>query len=210
MKIILLGAPGAGKGTISDLLSKDQNLVHISTGNLFREAIQKDDDLSWQIKNILNAGGLVSDDITNAVARNAILKVCNENKGFILDGYPRTINQAKFLDTIVDIDKVFYLKVDNDALIKRIIGRRVCPNCNAIYNINLLELKPKIENECDVCHSVLVQRKDDNLETAQKRIDKYNEETFPLIEFYKAKNKLVEINGLDTIQNIYNNILKYE
>lgn len=210
MKIILLGAPGAGKGTISDLLSKDQNLVHISTGNLFREAIQKDDDLSWQIKNILNAGGLVSDDITNAVAKNAILKVCNENKGFILDGYPRTINQAKFLDTIVDIDKVFYLKVDNDALIKRIIGRRVCPNCNAIYNVNLLELKPKIENECDVCHSVLVQRKDDNLETAQKRIDKYNEETFPLIEFYKAKNKLVEINGLDTIQNIYNNILKYE
>ena len=209
MKIILLGAPGAGKGTISELLSKNQNLVHISTGNLFREAIQKEDDLSWQIRNILNNGGLVSDDITNEVAKKAILKVCNENKGFILDGYPRTINQAKFLDTIVNIDKVFYLKVDNDALIQRIIGRRVCPNCNAIYNINL-DLKPKIENECDFCHSVLVQRKDDNLETAQKRIDKYNEETFPLIQFYKEKNKLVEIDGLDTIQNIYNNILKHE
>ncbi|MDE6289380.1 MAG: nucleoside monophosphate kinase [Ureaplasma sp.] len=209
MKIILIGAPGAGKGTISDLLSKNQHLVHISTGNLFREAIQKEDDLSLQIKNILNSGGLVGDDITNEVARKAILKVCDENKGFILDGYPRTTNQAKFLDTIVDIDKVFYLKVDNDALIKRIIGRRVCPNCNAIYNVNL-GLNPKIENECDICHSVLVQRKDDNLDTAQKRIDKYNEETFPLIEFYKEKNKLIEINGLDTIENIYNNILKYE
>lgn len=209
MKIILLGAPGSGKGTISELLIKKNNYEHISTGNLFRQAIQNQDELSIKIRDILNSGKLVDDSITNEIAKKAILSIQEKTSNFILDGYPRNINQAKFLNNILEIDKVFYLDIDREKLINRIVGRRICLNCNAIYNINTFP-KPKINDHCDVCNSVLVQRKDDSLETANKRINLYLEETHPLIDYYASKDKLVKLNVDKNIDEIYLEILKYE
>lgn len=209
MKIILLGAPGSGKGTISELLIKKNNYKHISTGNLFREAIQNQDELSIRIKDILNSGKLVDDNITNEIAKKAILEVHKNTSNFILDGYPRNINQAKFLNNLIDIDKVFYLNIQKEKLLERIVGRRICLNCNTIYNLNTSS-KPKVENKCDNCNSVLVQRKDDSLETANKRISLYLEETYPLIEYYTNQNKLIELDVDKDIDLIYKEILEYE
>lgn len=207
MKLILLGAPGVGKGTISDLMVSKLNLKHISTGNLFREAIKKGDEFGLNLKKVLEEGHLVDDDSTNKVAKDAIDECVKNNIGFILDGYPRSIEQAKYLDSIINIDYVFFLDADNEVLLNRISGRRICPNCNAIYNINT-NVNPTKDNVCDNCNSILIQRKDDSIETAKKRIETYFNQTFPVIDYYKQKNKLYKINALKDIDSIFNDILK--
>lgn len=206
-KIIMLGAPGIGKGTISLMLIERNDLKHISTGNLFRAAIKAGDEQAKQLQDIMSSGQLIPDSITNNIAKNAILEVIKEDKGFILDGYPRTHEQADFLSNLIDIDYVFYLDSSKDVLINRISGRRMCRGCDAIYNINT-NILPKQEGICDKCGSELYQRKDDSEETAHKRIHVYLEETQPLVAYYSKLNKLVKIDASQDIEAIYNDILK--
>ena len=207
MNIILVGAPGCGKGSLSKKIVSTYNLCHISTGDLFREAIKKDDEFANQIKSLITSGQYVPDSITNKIAADAIIDSFNKYDGFILDGYPRTIDQALFLDTIANIDYVIYLKIDSKILIDRIISRRICPNCNSIYNIKY-NPKPKNENICDHCGSLLMQRKDDNLETAKERINIYFEQTQSLIDYYSKKGILVEINAEQSIDQVFNEFSK--
>lgn len=207
MKIILLGAPGSGKGSIAKLLVEHFKLAHISTGDLFRAAINKDDEFAQQIKSIVSSGQYVPDSITNKIASDAIVEASKNYDGFILDGYPRTVDQANYLKEITNIDYVLYLDIDNEELIKRITGRRICPNCGAIYNVNTAP-KPTNDNICDVCGSLLIQRKDDNIEVAKKRIDVYVEQTEPLIQFYENEKILVKLNANQDLQNLFNEVKK--
>ena len=207
MKIILLGAPGSGKGSIAKLLVENFKLAHISTGDLFRAAINKDDEFAQQIKSIVSSGQYVPDSITNKIASDAIMEASKTHDGFILDGYPRTVDQANYLKEITNIDYVLYLDIDNEELIKRITGRRICPNCGAIYNVNTAP-KPKNDNVCDVCGSLLIQRKDDNIEVAKKRIDVYVEQTEPLIQFYDNEKILVKLNANQDLKTLFNEVKK--
>ncbi len=206
VRIILLGPPGVGKGTISDLLIKNIGLEHISTGNLFRKAIKQNDERAKELQEILNSGRLVPDSYTNNIAKEAILNVVKNDKGFILDGYPRTIEQAKYLETILDIDYVFYLNLDSETLINRICGRRICLECNSIYNVSTFP-KPKDDGICDNCGNVLFQRKDDEVTTASKRIQVYLEETKPLVDFYTQQGKLIEIDARGSSEEIFDEIV---
>lgn len=207
MKLILLGPPGSGKGTLAKLIVQNKHLKHISTGDLFREKIKEESELALLIKNLINAGEYVPDEITNQVAKDAILEANKTNPaGFILDGYPRTVAQAQYLDSIIDIDDVIYLDVDKKVLLDRIVGRRICSNCGAIYNI-YTNPKPKVENKCDRCGALLLQRKDDNLETATHRIDVYLEQTQPLIDLYTKKGLLKRYDGAKPAEQIYEDVL---
>lgn len=205
MQIILLGAPGSGKGTVSSLLCKQHNLMHISTGDLFRAALQKDDDFAKQIKEFVLSGAYVPDWITNKIADEAINQAKQNYSGFILDGYPRTINQVEHLKQHVDITNVILLEVDEETLFKRISGRRVCANCNSIYNI-YFENKPKVDGQCDKCHGELIQRKDDNLEVVKQRINIYLEQTKPLIDYYQKLNLLSVIDATQPIDKIMDEV----
>lgn len=205
MRIILLGAPGSGKGTVSNFLCKAHNLMHISTGDLFRAALKKEDDFANQIKQFIVSGAYVPDWITNKIADDAITTANNEYAGFILDGYPRTINQADHLKDESKIDAVILLDVDEDTLFKRISGRRVCPNCNSIYNI-YFEGKPKVENHCDKCGHELIQRSDDNPDVAKRRITVYLNQTKPLIDYYKQMNLLSVVDATQPIDKIMSEV----
>lgn len=204
-KILLLGAPGSGKGTLSTLLIDKYHLKHISTGNLFRSEVELNGPYASKIKELMVNGQLITDDITNQLAANAILDTCNKGEGFILDGYPRTIPQAEFLSKISNIDKVFYLNIDSDLLVKRIIGRRICSKCGTNYNIFFQP--SKIDGVCDKCDSPLTQRKDDNEETLILRIKEYQDKTSPLIDFYKKQGKLVEIDANKTVDEVLKQLI---
>ncbi len=152
-------------------------------------------------------GQLIPDDITNQLASNAIMAAFEKSDGFILDGYPRTIPQANFLSSIVNVDSVIYLHVDEAILLNRLTGRRLCSNCNAIYNVNT-EMKPLQDGVCDKCHGALIQRKDDNLESVKLRIDEYNQKTKPLIDYYQDKGLLKIIEADAPLDVIYREIDK--
>ncbi|WAN63658.1 Adenylate kinase [Candidatus Phytoplasma rubi] len=195
MNIILIGPPASGKGTQSLILSKNLNIPHISIGDIFRENLRNKTDLGKIIKSYINKGLLVNDKITNSMISKYLT---NENikKGFILDGYPRNLDQARFLTEELDkkkivLNKVFYFNVSEKLLKKRIIGRIVCPQCGEIYHKE--NKSPEKYGFCDNDNTYLIQRKDDNLNTFQKRLLIYKKETFPLIEYYKKNNKLTEI-----------------
>ena len=179
--IVLLGAPGCGKGTLAKHLVKEMGYVHFSTGDMFREIIQTPTELGKKIKAIMDSGSLISDDITNEMIKTYIEKALKENKHFILDGYPRTINLA------------IYLTISLETAVKRISGRVTCPKCGAIFN---KYFKPtKVENVCDICGSQLKTRADDNAETAKKRYEVYIQNTEPLINLYKEEKVLVEVDA---------------
>lgn len=201
MKIILLGAPGSGKGSLAKVLLEHHNLAHISTGDLFRAAINKDDDFAREIKSLIASGQYVPDSITNKIAADAILEAMKKHDGFILDGYPRTLDQANYLKEISDIDYVLYLDINPEILIKRITGRRLCSQCGAIYNVNTSP-KPHNPEVCDKCHSALIQRKDDNEEVAKHRIEVYLDQTAPLIDFYKNEGLLVTIDANKDLKDV--------
>ncbi|GAA5414472.1 adenylate kinase [Ureaplasma ceti] len=207
MKIILLGAPGSGKGSLAKKLLTSYNLAHISTGDLFRAAINKDDDFAKEIKSIIASGQYVPDSITNKIAADAILEASNHYDGFILDGYPRTIDQANYLKEVSGIDSVLYLDIDNSELIKRITGRRLCSQCGAIYNVNTSP-KPANASVCDQCGGALIQRKDDNEEVAHKRIQVYMDQTKPLIDFYEAEGLLHTVNAAQDLDSLFNDVEK--
>jgi len=193
MNIILLGAPGAGKGTQAEKICEYLNIPTISTGNIIREALKSGTEMGLKAKSFMDAGQLVPDEVVIGIIKDRLAKD-DCNNGFILDGFPRTIPQAEALDAMgVVIDKVIDIEVPDERIIGRMSGRRVCGSCGASYH---LEYKaPKQDGVCDLCAGALVQRKDDHPDTVKARLDVYHSETEPLKEYYAKQNKLAIVEG---------------
>ncbi len=204
MRIILLGAPGAGKGTQAKRLSEKYNLLHISTGDIFRENIKNSTDIGKIAKSFIDKGQLVPNDVTVEIVKERLEQEDCINQGYLLDGFPRNIEQAIELDKFSKIDIVLSIDVDINKLIKRITGRRVCPKCGASYHVTTLNGNTL----CERCKTELVLRDDDNEETVTKRIEVYNKQTAPLIEYYKNQGKLIAVDGNLGIEETYNQIIK--
>ncbi len=206
MNIILLGAPGSGKGTQAEIIEKQLSIKSISTGNIIRAELKSGTQLGNLAKSYIDKGMLLPDEVVIDIVRETVKKDEYKN-GFILDGFPRTIPQAEALDNLgVKIDKVIDIEVDDESIIKRISGRRVCVACGASYH--LVNKKPKEDNICDKCHNTLIQRKDDEIETVKDRLKIYHDQTEPLIEYYKNKGKLIEIDGNNTVEKTTQLVLK--
>lgn len=202
--IIFLGPPGSGKGTQAQLIAKKFKIPHISTGDIFRKIIatNKPKKLAIAIKKYVQSGLLVPDKIVF----QAVKSVLEKNKKYILDGYPRNINQAKLIDKYLDTNSiVVYFKVPEKEIVKRLTARRTCPKCGRVYNI--YTLKPKNDNLCDVCETQLVVREDDKVDTVKKRLKVYKKDTMPLVNYYKKKKMLITINANDTVENVFNKIV---
>ena len=210
MKIILMGGPGAGKGTQAVGLVEKYNIPHISTGDMFRAAIKDGTALGLKAKSYMDAGGLVPDEVTiGIVAERLAQPDCT--KGFLLDGFPRTLAQGNALGDILDrlgmkLDGVINIEVDEKILIPRLTGRRVCRKCGASYH--MIFNAPKQEGVCGQCGGELYQRSDDTVETAQNRLNVYNQQTEPLIAFYTDKGLLKRINGDQAIDKVLQDIMK--
>ena len=209
MNIIMLGAQGTGKGTVAGILKDKLNIPHISTGEMFRKNIKEGTELGKIAEGLINAGNLVPDDITIKMVENRINEADAKN-GFILDGFPRTLHQAECLEGIlselnIKIDFVIDIEVSTEKLLERLSGRRVCKDCGASFHVVLN--KPRVENICDECGGQLYTRKDDNVESVAVRLKTYQAQTKPLIEYYKNKGILVEINGQQDINDVFKEIV---
>lgn len=209
MRLILLGPPGAGKGTQASAIVKRYNIPHISTGDIFRMNIKENTPLGKEVKSYLDAGLLVPDELVVDIVRDRIRKSDCKN-GFLLDGYPRTINQAEVLNQELaemgtKLDAAINIFLDTQLLIERAVGRRLCKNCGATYHIKFHP--PKQDGICDICGGELYQRDDDKEETVKKRIEVYLTQTKPLIEYYKDKNLLVNIDGAQSIEDTFKEII---
>lgn len=207
MQIVIFGPPGVGKGTVSDALSAKYKIPHISTGDIFRAEIKSGNS---ELIQYVEKGLLVPDSVVNKVIEKGLRQEAYKS-GFILDGYPRTIDQAVFLENALwklnkKIDLVINLAASDEQIIGRITQRRTCGKCGALYN--LVTIKPKKKDACDKCNGPLVQRKDDEPETAGKRIDVYKEETSPLVEYYRKKKLLVDVDASKKPKEVYNSALK--
>ena len=199
MNLILLGAPGAGKGTQAEVICNALNIPTISTGNMLRAAVKAGTEYGLKAKAAMDAGDLVSDDIVIGILRDRIAEDDAQN-GFILDGFPRTVPQAEALDAMgVRIDKVIEISVPAETIKQRLSGRRVCLDCGATYHV---DFKPsKVEGVCDVCGKELVIRKDDRPETVLSRLETYHKQTAPLKDYYEAQGKLVTVIGQDSVED---------
>ena len=206
MNLILLGAPGAGKGTQAEMLCEQLHIPSISTGNMLREAISHGTDLGKQVKIHMDSGNLVPDELELAIVAQRTRQPDCEN-GFILDGVPRTLSQAKALDEMgVAIDHVISIELSDEEVEHRMTGRRVCKECGASYHI--INNPPKHEGICDLCGSEVVTRKDDAPETVRNRLQVYHAATEVLKDYYKAQGKLRLICGEQSIQGVYQEILR--
>ena len=206
MNLILLGAPGAGKGTQAELLSKELSIPAISTGNMLREAMANGSELGKQLKQIMDSGSLVSDDVILSIVAERVSRDDCKN-GFILDGVPRTLSQAKALDAAnVQIDHVVSIEIDDSVIEGRMTGRRVCTKCGASYHI--AANPPKTEGICDLCDSELMIRKDDAPETVRHRLAVYHETTEVLKSYYAQQEKLRLVNGDQPIEDAFRDVLK--
>lgn len=198
MNIIMLGAPGAGKGTQAAVLCERMNIPTISTGNIIREALRTGTEMGLKAKSYMDAGQLVPDEVVIGIVRDRLQEE-DCKAGFILDGFPRTIPQAEALDKMgASIDCVIDIEVADDVIVKRLSGRRVCEKCGRPYHIE--SLKPRVDGVCDDCSGTLVQRKDDCIETVKNRLDIYHKETEPLVDYYRAQGKLRVVEGRDTVE----------
>ena len=197
MKIILLGAPGAGKGTQAEKISEALNIPQISTGNIIREALKSGSEIGLKAKEYIESGKLVPDEVVIGIIQDRIAKEDCAN-GFILDGFPRTIAQAEALDNMgISIDRVLDINVADDVIASRLSGRRVCEACGSSYHI--LSKKPTVEGVCDKCGGTLIQRKDDHPDTVADRLKVYHEQTEPLKAYYEKKGLLRVVDGQDTV-----------
>jgi adenylate kinase len=203
MKIVFLGPPGAGKGTIASRIIKDRNIPQISTGDIFRAAIKNQTELGKKVKAILDSGELVPDTITIEIVKER-LKQDDAKNGFILDGFPRTIPQAEALDTIIDLRAVINFVISDEQVIGRLSGRRICPKCRRIYHVETL--KPKQDGICDDDSTKLIQREDDSKEAIMHRLDVYKNQTEPLIEYYRNKGILKDLDASSAIETIMNDV----
>lgn len=199
MNLIILGAPGAGKGTQSEKISAKYDIPQISTGEILRNAISNGTELGLAAKSYMDAGQLVPDDVVIGIVRD-FLASDNCKNGFILDGFPRSIPQAEALDAMgVKIDMVLSIEVADEKIVKRMSGRRVCPKCGASFHT---EYKPSSTGEkCDKCGEALIIRKDDNPDTVKARLETYHKQTEPLKGYYSAKGKLTEIEGQEKVED---------
>ncbi|MBE5939565.1 MAG: adenylate kinase [Lachnospiraceae bacterium] len=206
MKIIMLGAPGAGKGTQAKLLAEKYEIPHISTGDIFRANIKNGTELGKKAKTYMDQGLLVPDElVVDLVVDRVQQEDCK--KGYILDGFPRTIPQAESLDAALaklndKIDYAFNIEADDEFIIKRMAGRRACLGCGATYHI--VNIPPKTEGICDTCGKELVIRDDDQPETVKKRLDVYHVQTQPLIDYYKGKGVLIDFDGTSNMYDVFN------
>lgn len=206
MNIILLGAPGSGKGTQAEFIEKYLSVRSISTGNIIRSELKSGTKLGLEAKFYIEKGLLLPDEIVINMVKETVTKP-EYKSGFILDGFPRTIAQAEALGRLnVNIDKVIDIEVDDQSIINRLSGRRVCENCGASYHLE--NKKPEKPGTCDKCHSTLIQRKDDQVETIKERLKIYHEQTEPLKEYYKREGKLVEIEGNKSVEETKSLVLK--
>ena len=212
MNLIILGAPGAGKGTLSDALVKEIKIPKISTGDMLRKEVKDNTPLGLKAKEIMAKGALVSDEIINELLKNRV-KMSDCKNGFMLDGFPRTINQAKELDKIMkevnkEIDLVVNLVISEEIIVKRLTNRRVCKKCGA--NFNLVSLPPKREGVCDLDAGELYQRADDNEVTIRNRLQVYARDTEPLIDYYAQKSLLKDVaaeKGISDMVEKFNKII---
>ena len=197
MKLILLGAPGAGKGTQAEIISETLRIPTISTGNIIREALKSGTELGRKAKGYMDSGQLVPDDIVIGIIRDRLAQPdCAD--GFILDGFPRTIPQAEALDRMgVALDRVIEIEVADDTIARRVSGRRICPNCGSSYHVDYK--RPTVEGICDRCGDTLVQRQDDRPDTVRERLSVYHEQTEPLKSYYAAAGKLFVVEGQEEI-----------
>ena len=203
MKIILLGAPGSGKGTQAALLCEKYGLPHISTGEIFRDNIKRQTELGLKIKAIIDAGDFCPDDLTLKTVKDRLLNEDCKN-GYLLDGFPRNLVQAKALDEFDSVDYVINLDVDWDVIQHRITGRRLCGKCNASYHVDFIgDVKT-----CPKCGGDLYIREDDNPKSVQERLSVYKKQTFPLIEYYEKQGKLINVNGNGDKEFIFKEIVK--
>ncbi|GGD03300.1 adenylate kinase [Thalassobacillus devorans] len=208
MNLILMGLPGAGKGTQAEKIVEKYNIPHISTGDMFRLAIKEGTALGKEAKSFMDKGELVPDEVTIGIVRERLSKD-DCQKGFLLDGFPRTIAQAEALENLLkdmkeSLDYVLHIDVPTDQLVERLTGRRVCPTCGATYHV--IYNPPKVEGKCDKDGSELIQREDDQPETVRKRLDVNIEQTQPMLDFYKDKGYLVTIEGDQDINQVFKDI----
>lgn len=209
MNLILLGPPGAGKGTQAVRIVEKYNIPHISTGDIFRENIKKGTELGKKAQEYMNKGELVPDDLVVEIACSRLLEDdCKE--GFLLDGFPRTVYQAEKLDEFLakngrKVEHVLDIAVEKEELITRLIGRRVCRNCGASYHV--VNMPPKTEGVCDTCGGELYQRADDTKETVENRIEVYEAQTKPLVDYYEKAGVIAHIDGATGLDNVFADIV---
>jgi len=210
LRTVLLGPPGAGKGTQAAKIVEKYHIPHISTGDIFRENIKKGTELGKRAQEYMNKGELVPDELVIEIATTRLLEDdCKD--GFLLDGFPRTVHQAEKLDEFLaahdsKLDKVVDIAVEKEELIVRLTGRRVCKACGASYHV--VNIPPKKEGVCDVCGGPLIQRADDNEETVANRIEVYEAQTMPLIEYYEKAGNIAHIDGATGLENVFADIVK--
>ena len=208
MNLLIIGAPGAGKGTVSESLIANYDITHVSTGDMLRAAIKDQSPVGLKAKEYMDGGNLVPDSIIHDIIVERLSKD-DIKKGFLFDGYPRTVNQAIDLSKILDelkmkIDCVLNLDIEDDELIKRITGRRLCPKCGEIYNIHYAP--PVVDGKCDECGSELITRQDDNEESLKVRLNEYHKNTQPVIEYYEKMDLVKNIDAKQSKKDVYHNV----
>lgn len=208
MKIVLLGPPGAGKGTQAKSISNKYSIPHISTGDIFRKNISENTPLGIEAKGYMDNGQLVPDEVTINMVKDRLQQDdCND--GYLLDGFPRTVTQADALNNFLiergeQLDTALLIKVPNEFILERMTGRRVCPSCGASYHVKFNP--PTNEGKCSLCGNEVIQRKDDTVDTVKERLDVYQRETQPLIEFYSEKQLLSKVDGTKAINEVFRGI----
>ncbi len=211
MNILIMGSPGAGKGTMSAKIVEKFNVNHISTGDIFRSEIGNGTELGLEAKSYMDKGLLVPDELVNNMVKSYLDKLEDKKNGFLLDGYPRTLEQAKAFDALagdgaLSIDKVIAMDIPFDVLAGRITGRRLCKECGEIYHLQ--SKPPMVEGKCDVCGGDLYQRKDDTVESLTVRLDEYSKQTAPVLDYYEQKGIVARINADQPIENVWSDVLK--
>jgi len=210
LRLVLFGPPGAGKGTQAHLLRDKLNLAHISSGDLFRNNLNNKTPLGLKAAEYMNQGQLVPDEVTIDIVLDKVLSL-NSAEGFILDGFPRNRNQAEVLEKALtqrsrNIDKVVHIDVSQEELVRRLGGRYICRDCQAPHNVNAMDSTQK-DPKCEQCGGELYQREDDRSEAVQRRIQVYNDETVPVLDFYRERDLLLDVSGLNTVVNVYQDVL---
>ena len=205
--IMFIAPPAAGKGTQADLVSGKYHIPHISTGDILREIAKEDSEIGNYVSETLASGRLVKDEITYQLIKDRLSEEDCKN-GYIIDGFPRNLDQAVEYDKILqelgyEVGNVISIVIDEKTLERRITGRRVCEDCHAVYNINEKSSAPQMESVCDICGGKLYQRNDDNIEAFKTRYEMYQEKTAPIIEHYRKMGVLKEVNGDDTVENVF-------
>ncbi|HEM1129980.1 TPA: adenylate kinase [Listeria monocytogenes] len=210
MKLVLMGLPGAGKGTQAEQIVEKYNIPHISTGDMFRAAMKNNTELGKKAKSFMDNGDLVPDEVTNGIVRERLAEDDAKN-GFLIDGFPRTVEQAEELENILndlgtELDAVINIEVDKDVLMKRLTGRWICRTCGKTYHE--IYNPPKVPGKCDLDGGELYQRDDDKKETVEKRLNVNMKQTKPLLDFYSEKGKLHNINGEQDIKDVFVDVEK--